>query len=268
MTESELTLGWPGTPSVILLQREGDEAHVVAHAGDLDEPRPWASVSKVAVALACALESDEGRLGDDDVVADNGATVSQLLSHCGGFGLEEADPRYTPGSRRVYSNVGIDKVVDAARRGREWTEWLTERVVGPLGLTTTVMSGRPSSGLAGSTSDLARLAGEWLIPRLVSPARDRLVTTPYGASLSGVVPGFGRFDPCPWGLGPEIHGTKDHWMRSWAPTAFGHFGQSGALLLVDRDAGRALVATSSVAFGPWARELWPDWSARMRVFAP
>ncbi len=264
MTASDLTLGWPGEPSVVLLCRVGDDVVVLARAGNLEDIRPWASVTKLVVALACAREVDEGTVHDDDVVAENGATFAQLLAHCGGFGLEERDPRYPPGARRVYSNIGIDQAADWARGDLDLGPWLSGRVLDPLGLEHTSLLGRASSGLAGSTSDLARLAGEWLSPHLLSSDRDTRVITPFGAELSGVVPGFGRFDPCPWGLGPEIHGTKDHWMRSWSPGAFGHFGQSGALVLVDRELGRALVATSSVPFGPWAREMWPQWSSRMR----
>ncbi len=268
MTLADLTLGWPGEPSVVLLQREGDEVVRLASVGPVGEQRPWASVSKLAVALACARECDEGRARDEDPVGETGATLAQLLSHCGGYGFEENDPRYAPGTRRVYSNVGIDRAVEAVRGTLSVDEWLSQRVLRPLDMTETELKGRPSAGLVGSTADLTRLAAEWLAPRLLSEERDHRVTSVFGGDLAGVVPGFGRFDPCPWGLGPEIHGEKNHWMRGWSPAAFGHFGQSGALLLVDRDAGRALVATSSVPFGAWAKELWPAWSARLREWTP
>ena len=79
-----------------------------------------------------------------------------------------------------------------------------------------------------------------------------------------VVPGFGSFSPCPWALGPEVKGTKDHWMGSaWPATSYGHFGKSGALLLIDPVAQVAVVALSSEPFGQWAVDLWPTWTNEM-----
>ena len=49
------------------------------------------------------------------------------------------------------------------------------------------------------------------------------------------MPGVGSFDPCPWGLGVEIHGAKHpHWMgRANSPETFGHFGGAGTMMWVD-----------------------------------
>ena len=57
--------------------------------------------------------------------------------------------------------------------------------------------------------------------------------------LAGIVPGVGRFDPCPWGLGFEIRGAKSpHWTgRTNSPRTFGHFGGAGTMMWVDPDAG-------------------------------
>ena len=43
-------------------------------------------------------------------------------------------------------------------------------------------------------------------------------------------------------------------MGDWPPASFGHFGQSGALLLVNADEAIGVVATSTEPFGPWAVE--------------
>ena len=74
-----------------------------------------------------------------------------------------------------------------------------------------------------------------------------------------MLPGFGRQRPNPWGLGFEVMGTKaPHWMPPEAsPRTFGHFGQSGAFLWVDPDAGVACVGLGDQPFGDWAREEWP-----------
>ena len=44
-----------------------------------------------------------------------------------------------------------------------------------------------------------------------------------------MLPGFGRHDPNPWGLGVEVRGAKHpHWTgRTNHATPFGHFGRSG-----------------------------------------
>ena len=54
--------------------------------------------------------------------------------------------------------------------------------------------------------------------------------------LDGFVPGYGRHRPCDWGLGFEIRGHKSpHWTApSASPETFGHFGQSGTFLWIDR----------------------------------
>jgi CubicO group peptidase (beta-lactamase class C family) len=81
------------------------------------------------------------------------------------------------------------------------------------------------------------------------------------------VPGVGRFDPCDWGLGFELHdGKRPHWMGDRrSPSAFGHFGASGCFLWVDPDAGLAAAAVTDRPFddGRWAMATWPAWSDRL-----
>ena len=51
---------------------------------------------------------------------------------------------------------------------------------------------RPSSGVVGSTNDLATLAVAWLRPDgIAKETRDRLIAT-YAPQLDGFVPGFGQ----------------------------------------------------------------------------
>ncbi len=79
------------------------------------------------------------------------------------------------------------------------------------------------------------------------------------AGLAGVLPGFGHFDPCDWGLGPEIRDAKQpHWTGAAnAPATFGHFGRSGSFLWIDPDAGIACAGLCNRPFGPWAARAWP-----------
>jgi CubicO group peptidase (beta-lactamase class C family) len=103
------------------------------------------------------------------------------------------------------------------------------------------------------------LAGELLAPTLVSPGTLQKATSVAWPGLAGVLPGFGRQDPCDWGLGPEIRDHKaPHWTGSAnSPQTFGHFGQTGSFLWVDPTAELAVAGLSSMAFGPWAKHAWP-----------
>jgi CubicO group peptidase (beta-lactamase class C family) len=135
-------------------------------------------------------------------------------------------------------------------------------LLAPLGMDGTRLVGRPSEGLHGTVTDLATLAGELLRPTLLIPETVRLATTVAFPGLIGVVPGVGRFDPCDWGLGPELHdGKRPHWMGvDNSPATFGHFGGAGTFLWVDPVADLALVALTDRDFGPWALTAWPAFS--------
>ncbi len=260
----DLLDGWPvGSSAVVVRVRYGlDE--VLESGGDLDESREWASVSKMAVALAFGVESDWGLHEFTESVGPRGATIANLMSHSAGLGLEEGDPESPVGTRRVYSNYGVDRAVAAVVSDGDAASWLDRRVFTPLGMNATRLVARPASGVVGPTRDLATLAVAWLRPDGVGVAtRDRMIT-PYLPALAGVVPGFGRFDPCPWGLGPELAGDKHHWMGDWPAESFGHFGQSGALCLLNAREGLGVVATATRPFGSWAVELWPTWTSAVR----
>ena len=238
----------------------------VARSGDVAVPRPWASVSKLVVAMAIGADADDGRCRYEQPVGPTDATLAHLLSHSGGFGLEAEDRMVPVGTRRVYSNIAVDMAVEAVT-DRAPAQWLAERVFDPLTMRESELVGRPASGVVGSTRDLASFAGEWLRATLIrSSTRDRIVS-PFLAELDGIVPGFGRFRPCPWGLGPEVRGSKRHWMGDWPADSAGHFGQSGALALFNVREGIAVVATTGEPFGAWAVALWPEWTSRVRRLA-
>lgn len=251
---------WPAGSAAAVVRLVGGAPVIVESSGDLAVRRPWASVSKAVVALAMGVEVDSGRHAFAEHAGPGDATLAHLLSHSAGLGLEAGDAVMPVGTRRIYSNVGIDAAVAHVVDGADPAEWLNDRVLAPLGLTATRLEGRPAAGLVGSTEDLARLAGAWLGPTLLAPATRDLIVTPFLPLLEGFVPGWGRFRPCPWGLGVEVRGDKRHWMGEWPPESFGHFGQSGSLVLVNGAARIAVVATSSEPFGPWARDLWPRWT--------
>jgi CubicO group peptidase (beta-lactamase class C family) len=76
------------------------------------------------------------------------------------------------------------------------------------------------------------------------------------------VPGVGRFDPCDWGLGFEIHdGKAPHWMGARnSPSAVGHFGGTGTFVWIDPVAELALAVLTDRPFGAWALAAWPQLS--------
>jgi len=169
---------------------------------------------------------------------------------------------FPPGVRRVYSNVGIERVgtLVSTAVGMTFADYLREAVCEPLGLTATTLPGSPAKDGESSVADLARVVRE-----LLAPLGFLHATTLADASsvqypgLRGVLPGFGTQNPNDWGLGFEIRGGKrPHWTGATnSPGTFGHFGQSGTMLWVDPVAGVGLVALTDRDFGPWAAQAWP-----------
>jgi CubicO group peptidase (beta-lactamase class C family) len=252
---------------MVLLSLKDGLVRRVAEAGDLEAVRPWASISKMVVSLAFGVESDWEMQRFDQRVGPPGSTLANLLSHSSGLGLEEGDPVVAVGTQRIYSNYGIDLAVESILGENTADNWLAQRIFRPFGMSSAALDGRPSSGVVGSTDDLAKLAVAWLRPDgIAEETRDHLITT-YAPQLNGFVPGFGKFSPCPWGLGPEIRGDKQHWMGDWPAQSFGHFGQSGSLMLLNAEEQIGLVATGTEAFGKWATKLWPAWTSAMRTLA-
>jgi CubicO group peptidase (beta-lactamase class C family) len=229
----------------------------------------WASVTKLATALAVLVAAEEGTLTLDEPAGPDGSTVRHLLAHASGLGPDEGPPLAAPGVARIYSNAGFAVLgrLLARRSEMPFSEYLREGVLEPLGMTATVLdgsapSGGPAAGLAGPLQDLLALGAELAAPTLVSEETHRDAVSVQFPGLGGVLPGFGRFDPCQWGLGPEIRGTKaPHWTGSTnSPATFGHFGQSGSFLWVDPVAGVVCGGLSDRPFGLWARRAWPPLS--------
>lgn len=264
---SELSEGWPGSPAYVILRMNGGSVERVAEHGDLGAVRDWASVSKLAVSMAFGVEMDWDLHSYTEMVGPHGANFANLLSHSSGLGLEKGDPAVPIATKRVYSNCAVDLAVEKIVGENSASQWLEDRVFSPLGMNATSLEGRPASDVKGSTNDMATFALAWMRSDLLAAeTRDRLIR-PYLPDLAGIVPGFGRFAPCPWGMGPEIRGDKQHWMGDWPERSFGHFGQSGALVLVNVDEALAVVATSTEPFGAWAVDLWPRWTSAARALA-
>ena len=243
----------------------GERPFVVGTAGECDRSFAWASATKLATSLAALVAVEEGTVGLDQPAGPPGSTLRHLLAHASGLGPEAGPPVAPPGTTRIYSNAGYGLVAEMleARAGIDFAEYLSLGVLGPLGMSGTRLdppsAAGAAAGLAGPLVDLLALGCELLAPTLVSAETHRESVAVHFAGLAGELPGFGRYAPCDWGLGPEIRGAKQpHWTGTAnSPSTFGHFGRSGSFLWVDPVVGVACAALGARPFGPWAARAWP-----------
>jgi CubicO group peptidase (beta-lactamase class C family) len=238
-----------------------------------------ASVTKLLTTMAALAAVESGRIDLDQPVPEggDGVTIRHLLAHTSGLPYEPPGRARRPGERRIYSNVGFRVLGEAVADGVGMTfpSWLWASVLDPMDMTATSLTrrrgidGDPAAGAVSSLDDLVRLA-RCLLERgapLVGPELFAEATAVQFPGLAGLVPGVGRFDPCDWGLGFELHdGKRPHWMgdrRSAA--AFGHFGASGCFVWVDPDAELAVAAVTNRPFDDdkWGMATWPAWSDRL-----
>lgn len=237
---------------------------VIARHGDPERVFRWASVTKMATALAILTAVDDGSIDLDEPAGPLGSTVRHLLAHTSGLPFDGEALQAKPGTRRIYSNTGFDLLgrLLEERDGRAFAVALTDRVLAPLGMARTELRERPSQGLHGPLEDAVALAGELLRPTLVAKALFEIATSVVFPGLKGVLPGVGPFDPLDWGLGFEIRDAKvPHWTGTRnSPATFGHFGGAGTFVWVDPLIDRALVVLTDREFDRWALDAWPRFS--------
>ena len=257
---------WPvPTAATAVVRRDGTLAGA---RGPQQHAFPLASVTKPLSAYAVLVAVEEGALELDDPAGPEGSTVRHLLAHTSGLAFDEHRRMAAPGTRRLYSNAGFDVLAETVEKatGIPFPQYAAEAVFQPLGMADTRFdpASRSPAGAGGvsTVADLARFAAELQAPRLLHPSTLALATSVAFPGLDGVLPGFGHQRPNDWGLGFDLRDHKSpHWMGATsAPTAFGHFGQTGTFLWVDPVAGAACVTLTDRAFGSWAAELWPPFT--------
>jgi CubicO group peptidase (beta-lactamase class C family) len=242
---------WPSAHAAAFVAGAREAEH-----GDVDRVFPWASVTKLASAVAFLVAAEEGLVDLDEPAGPPGSTVRHLLAHASGLPFDAGAPIARPSERRIYSNHGFEVLAElvGARADMAFEDYFAH--VWPAG---PVLRGSAGSGAEGMLAALREIARELLEPRRISPETLAEATTVQFPGLVGVLPGFGRQEPNDWGLGLELRdGKSPHWTGSRnSSRTFGHFGRSGTFLWVDPQAGLALGALTDLDFGPWAAEAWP-----------
>lgn len=262
MDVDQLFSRWPGEKHGVIGFKIGERApESLLVLGDVQSNFALASLTKLITAVCAATLVESGYVGFDEVIDQNGATLRMALSHAAGYAPDSEQLLALPGTRRIYSNYGYEKVATYLSNlmRTPFAELAQTSVLSPLGMSNTVLDGHPAYGARGTVGDLVSLAYSLQRTGFLSHDMLSVVTSTQFLDLGGVLPGFGRMEPCPWGAGAEVKGMKSpHWSgSSFGPTSFGHFGRAGGFLLVDPDRKVAVVALGDVDFGSWAIELWP-----------
>jgi CubicO group peptidase (beta-lactamase class C family) len=229
--------------------------------GDLDAPFALASVTKLLTATAVLVAVEEGSLALDQPAGPPGATIADLLAHSSGLSPDLDRVIAAPRTRRIYSNQGYEVLggLLAEATGFAAHAYIAEAVAAALDAPGLEVSGSPAHGATGTVAGLATLVAEWRHPRILSAATSAAMREPWCPDLAGVVPGFGAQSANPWGLGPEVRGTKaPHWTGAHNdPSTFGHFGRAGGFVWFDPAADVGLIVLTDREFGPWATPRWP-----------
>jgi CubicO group peptidase (beta-lactamase class C family) len=257
----QLIDGWPvPTAGAAVVAADGT---VLGRRGATAHPFRLASLTKPLAAWAVLIATEEGTVGLDDPVGQPGCTVRHVLAHAGGYPFEGAEPVAPPERRRIYSNTGFELAANAVEReaGLSFGDYLRDAVFAPLAMTGTELRGSPAHGAAGTVDDVAAFLAEMQRPTLLDAATATNAFTAQYPELAGIVPGVGRFDPCPWGLGFELRGDKSpHWTgRKNAPATAGHFGGTGTMMWMDPVARCGLVALTDRRFDDWSIEALRRW---------
>ena len=265
--------------AVVASELDADgRTRTLIEAGEVDEIFPFASVTKPIVAWSALVAVERGLLDLEAPAGAGtargsagagapvlpGATVRHLLAHTSGIAFDSDAVLAAPGTRRIYSNRGIEllgeRLEEATATPLE--TWVETTVLEPLGMSSVLVPGSPAHSGEGSARDLAVFARELAAPRLVGADLAAEATSVAFPGLDGVLPGYGRQAPNDFGLGVEVRGRKHpHWTGTAnSPATFGHFGQSGSFIWVDPVARRQAVFLGARPFRRAHVTQWPGLS--------
>jgi len=260
----DLAAKWPVPAVSAAVLRDGV---VVDTVGDVERVQRLASLTKPIVAWTIMVGVEEGIVALDDPVGQPGCTLRHLLAHAGGYPFEGDAAIAVPETSRIYSNRGFDLAAAhlESAAGMSFEEYLDAAVLQPLSMFSSVLRGSAAHAIRSSLADTSRFVAEVMRPTLLHASTAADVRSVHYPTLAGMVPGVGRFDRCPWGLGFEVRGDKSpHWTGATnSPRTFGHFGGAGTMMWIDPDADLALVALADRPFDEWsddALQVWPELS--------
>src|ERR1700687_6025164 len=156
---------WPATAAVGVASAAG----LMESTGPGGQPVAWAALTKLLVALPPLDAVQRGLLDLGEPAGPPGSTIRHLLAHASGLAFDSDMILGKPGTRRIYSNRGIEIVADivAARSGRPFERVLADEICLPLGMAGTRLEGSPAWGAVGPLSDLMNLAVELAGPSLI-----------------------------------------------------------------------------------------------------
>lgn len=260
--------GWDaGFSAAVVSTGEG----ILAAHGDTHQVVPVASLTKLVTAWAVLIAIEEGAMSLSDPLGPPGATVAHLLCHAGGWDFDTHTVLARPATKRIYSNTGYEALAAYLESATSipFAVYLAEGVLTPLGMARSELRGSAAKDLHSTAADMSRFVAEMRDPRLIDSSTAATARRVQFPGLAGVLPGWGRQDPCDWGYGPELRGTKSpHWTGGTAPPdTLGHFGGSGCMLWLEPGSGLGCVALSDRPFGEWSVRLWPAFSDRVRSAA-
>ena len=237
MSALDLTAGWP----VDSCQRRGRARRARSSTPSVTSPARFAlaSFTKPLVAWAILV-----------AVGGGGAHPRRRGRAAGLHDASPAEPcrrlpvRRPPhrsdrrSARRGYSNTGIEIAADALDRGVRHADGRLPRRGGARSRSAWATPRSPDRRHTAPRDASPTWSGSW--PRCARPpcCRRRPATLRSSSTypeLSGIVPGVGRFAPCPWGLGFELRGDKSpHWTATNnSSRTVGHFGGAGTMFWFD-----------------------------------
>ena len=249
---------WELAPRAAARSLVGGE--IVDDRGDVDAPLPWASVTKLATAVAALRRRRDGRRSASTTRPGRPDRRCATCSPTPPASTFDAPVvRAAPGSRRIYSNAGYEVLADdggAAPWASPSSGGCAAAVLEPLGMTTDPVGGFARVGPGRAARRPGRAGRANSNGRGCCPTRPgRHAARWRSPGWPGLLPGLGYQAPNDWGLGPEIRDAKSpHWTgQANAPATFGHFGAAGGFVWVDPVAGVAcacLTGTAVRAVGP------------------
>lgn len=264
MTALDLAADWPVPAVSAAVVHAGA---VVSEAGDADRVQPIASLSKPMAAWATLVAVEEGIVTLDQPVGQPGCTLGHLLAHAGGYPFDGNEPIARPGARRIYSNTGFELAAAAVAEAADmdFAEYLRLAVFEPLDMSSSELVGSAALGVRSCSADMIRFVIEVMSPSLLTAETAADARRVHHPGLSGIVPGVGRYDHCPWGLGFEVRGDKQpHWTGTTnSPRTYGHFGGAGTMFWIDPDVDIGVIALADRKFDEWsevALRAWPTLS--------